>query len=64
MNETMTIPMCYFYKGSANCYLRLEKNLEDETISVITDYGETVTTVPSGHGLAKVLKDLGENKYA
>ena len=64
MNENMTIPMCYFYKGSTNCYVYLRKNIEDETISVITDYGETVATVRSGHGLAKVLKDLNENKYA
>lgn len=64
MKESMTIPMCYYYKGSMNCYLRLKKNLEDESFSIITDYGETVATVCSGHGLAKVLKDLNENKYA
>lgn len=60
MNESMIIPMCYCYKGSTNCYVYLRKNIEDETISVITDYGETVR---SGHGLAKILKDLDEHKY-
>lgn len=26
--ESMLIPMMYYYKGSSNCYLRLEKNPE------------------------------------
>ena len=45
MNEIIIIPMCYFYKGSVNGYIRLQKNLEDETFSIITDYGETIATV-------------------
>lgn len=64
MNEIMIIPMRYYYKGSTNGYVRLEKNLNDGTFSIITDYGETVATVTSGHGLANVLKGLGDDKYA
>lgn len=56
--------MCYYYKGSTNGYVRLEKNLNDGTFSIITDYGETVATVTSGHGLANVLKGLDDDKYA
>lgn len=62
--EKMTIPMNYYYKGTINCYLNLEKNEADGTFSVVTDYGETVATATSGHGLAKVLMDLNEDKYA
>lgn len=64
MNQIMTIPMCYYYKGSTNGYVRLEENFNDGTFSIITDYGETVATVTSGHGLASVLKDLCDGKYA
>lgn len=62
--EIMNIPMNYYYKGSSNCYLRLKKNAEDDTISIVTDYNETVAIVTSGHGLAKVLQDLDNDIYA
>ena len=64
MKEHMLIPMDYYYKGSTNCYVNLKKNIEDGTISLITDYGEIIATVISGRELAKILKDLAEHKYA
>ena len=59
----MTIPMCYYYKGSTNCYLRLEENFTDGTISIITGYGEVIAVVNSGHELVRVLKDIDDDKY-
>lgn len=64
MVEAMCIPMSYYYKGSTNCYLILKMNTEDGTISIITDYNETIAIVTSGHGLAEVLHGLDNNKYA
>ena len=58
------LDMGYGYKGSFNCTVTLQKNMEDNTISVITDYGEVVAVCTSGHGVAKVLKDLDDDKYA
>ena len=55
--------MGYYYKGSSNCDVTLQDN-EDGTISVITSYGEVVAVCTSGHGVAKVLKDLDDDKYA
>ena len=62
--EIIHIPMSYYYKGSTNCYLTIKNNQNDGTISIITDYGETVAILTSGHGLAKVLADLEDGKYA
>lgn len=62
--EKITLDMCYGYKGSSNCTVTLQKNAEDDTISVITDYGEVVAVCTSGHGVARVLKDLDDKKYA
>lgn len=56
--------MIYGYKGSSNCTVTLQKNEDDDTISIITDYGEVVAICTSGHGVAKVLKDLDDGKYA
>ena len=62
--EKITLDMCYGYKGSFNVTVNLRKNIEDNTISIITDYGEVVAVCTSGHGVAKVLKDLNDEKYA
>lgn len=62
--EKITLDMSYGYKGSMNCTVTLRKNEEDDTISVITSYGEVVAVCTSGHGVAKVLKDLDDDKYA
>ena len=67
--ESMLIPMTYYYKGSSNCYIRLEKNPIDETLRLISAYGEAIRingspVILSGHGLAKALTDLDEGKYA
>ena len=56
--------MSYYYKGSTNCTVTLQNNKEEGTISVITDYGEVVAVCTSGHGVARVLKDLDDDKYA
>lgn len=61
--EKFILDMCYGYKGSSNCTVTLQKN-EDETISIITDYGEVVAVCTSGHGITRVLKDLDDEKYA
>lgn len=62
--EKFVLYMCYSYKGSSNCTVTLRKNEEDDTISVITDYGEVVAVCTSGHDVARVLKDLDDEKYA
>ena len=62
--EKFVLNMCYGYKGSSNCTVTLQKNKEDDTISVITDYGEVVAVCTSGHGIARVRKDLDDEKYA
>ena len=62
--EKITLDMTYGYKGSSNCTVTLQKNVEDGTISVITDYGETVATCTSGHQVATILSDLNNEKYA
>ena len=67
--ESMLIPMTYYYKGSSNCHIRLEKDSVDETFRLISDYGEVIRingspVIFSGHGLAEALIDLDEGKYA
>lgn len=67
--ESMLIPMMYYYKGSSNCYICLEKDPVDETFRLISDYGEVIRingspVILSGHGLAEALMDLDEGKYA
>ena len=61
--EKFVMLMGYYYKGSMNSTVTLQNNEEDGTISVITDYGEVVAVCTSGHSVAKVLKDLDEDKY-
>lgn len=67
--ESMLIPMTYYYKGSYNCYICLEKDPVDETFRLISDYGEVIringgSVIFSGHDLADALIDLGKGKYA
>lgn len=67
--ESMLIPMMYYYKGSSNCYIRLEKDPVDETFRLISDYGEVIRingspVILSGHSLAEALIDLDKGKYA
>lgn len=62
--EKIVLDMCYGYKGSSNRTVTLQKNKDDDTISVITDYGEVVAVCTSGHGVARVLKDLDDEEYA
>ena len=67
--ESMLIPMTYYYKGSSNCYIRLEKDPADETFRLISAYGEVIRingspVILSGHGLAEALTDLDKGKYA
>ena len=67
--ESMLIPMMYYYKGSSNCYIRLEKDPADETFRLISDYGEMIRingspVILSGHDLAEALTELDEGKYA
>ena len=61
--EKFVMHMGYYYKGSMNSTVTLQNNEEDGTISVITDYGEIVAVCTSGNSVAKVLKDLDEDKY-
>ena len=62
--ENIIIPMVYNYKGSCNTYLCLTKDPVNESITITTEYGETVSVVSSGHGLTLVLDDLDSGKYA
>ena len=62
--EKITLDMSYGYKGSMNCTVTLQKNENDDTISVVTDYGEVVAVCTSGHSVTRVLKDLDDEKYA
>ncbi len=62
--EKITLNMCYGYKGSMNGTVTLQKNEKDDTISVITSYGEVVEVCTSGHGVARVLSRLDNEEYA
>lgn len=62
--QTMNIPMGYYYKGSSNWYLHLTWEDSEGLLYVKTDFGETIATLTSAHGLAKVLKDLEDGVYA
>lgn len=62
--EKFVMYMQYYYKGSSNITVTLQKNKSDNTISVITDYGEVVAVCFSGNDVARVLKDLNDEKYA
>lgn len=56
------LDMAYYYKGSSNTTLTLVE--KSDGIDLVTDYGETITTVQSGYGLMRILEDLHEDKYA
>lgn len=67
--ESILIPMTYYYKGSSNGYIRLEKDPDCEAFHLISDYGEVIringrSTIFSGHGLAEALTDLDKGTYA
>lgn len=62
--ERININMCYLYKGTINSFVTLQKSFESSSITVITEYDEVVAICYSGNSLAKVLKDLDDNKYA
>lgn len=56
------LDMTYYFKGSSNVSLRLVEKGDD--IDLVTDYGETITSVQTGYGLMRVLQDLQDDKYA
>lgn len=56
--------LSYAFKGSINCYVHLVLNEEDESITLVSDYGEVIGTAYSGESLIPMLKDLSEGKYA
>ena len=58
----MVIDMTYYYKGSSNTYLKLIEH--PYGIDLVTEYGETITSVTTGYGLMRVLEDLYDEKYA
>lgn len=62
--ERMNIDMCYLYEGTINRFVTLQKSFESNSITIITEYDEVVAICYSGNSLAKVLKDLNDNKYA
>lgn len=55
------LDMSYYYKGSSNVSLTLKETTGG--VDLITDFGETVTTVTTGYGLMRVLEDLYDEKY-
>lgn len=57
------INLFYAFKGSLNCYVQIILN-DDESLTVVSDYGEIIKTVYSGESLADLMKDLSEGKYA
>ena len=61
--------MTYYYKGSSNRYIRLEKDGDCQCFHLISDYGEVIringrSTIFSGHGLAEALTALDKGEYA
>lgn len=60
---TMTIDMCYYFKGSTNPTLVLLKE-EDDSIHCISSYGERMMTVYSGKALGEFLVALANDEYA
>lgn len=58
----MIIDMSYCYKGSYNTYLKLIERACG--IELVTEYGETITTVTTGYMLMRVLENLYNEEYA
>lgn len=54
--------MAYYFKGSSNVFLHLIEKGDD--IDLVTDFGETITSVQTGYGLMRALQDLQDDKYA
>lgn len=59
-----TMDMTYSYKGSLCHTVTLEQHTETGNIVIVTNYGEAVAVCASGNQVAKVLKDLSDEKYA
>lgn len=57
------VNLSYAFKGSLNCYIRIILN-DDESLTLVSDYGEAIKTVYSGESLADLMKDLSEGKYS
>ncbi len=62
--EEFVMYMDYNYRGTINSTVTLQNDEAIGGVSVITDYGEVVAKCTSGNGVAKVLKDLIDDKYA
>jgi hypothetical protein len=58
----MKLSLIYYYKGSTNCYLRLEQS--GDVILLYTDYNELITTIQTAHELVMVINELSSGKYA
>ncbi len=63
MKKPLTIPMDYYYKGTANLAIHLIAN-SFGNIEVRTDFGEFVGVYASGNTLSKAMRDLIDGKYA
>ena len=61
--NTIRLDLAYYYKGSTNCTLTLVERSNGD-IDLVTDYGETVTSIQTGIGLMRVIQDLIDNKFA
>lgn len=57
----MKIPLTYYYKGSSNCYIRLEET--HNYISVYSDYNELITFIYNGNELKNVIESLVSEKF-
>lgn len=62
VENSLVLDMSYYFKGSSNISLTLKKVGDD--IDLVTDYGETITSVQTGYGLMRVLQDLHGGRYA
>lgn len=63
MSREFTIPLNYYYKGSANYSLHLCKN-DYDNIELRTDYGEFVGVYSGAETLCKAIINLADGKYA
>ena len=61
--EEFVMYMSYAYKDSLNYSVTLRKNKENDNISVVTTYGEIVAICKDAYDVARVLKNLGDDKY-
>ena len=61
--NTIKLDLAYYYKGSINCFLTLVERSNGD-IDLVTDYGETITSVQTCTGLMEVIRDLIEGRFA